>query len=157
MYKISTLLILLSLLCFFSLHAENITLNISTGNITITNSGYTQTGGGSGSLSGSGGSFIITQTDNGQTTGNTITVSRGTHMITLNKINIQKTGSNDCAFAISNSATVSFPSYFCFKAGRSVSVLFTLTKYRLLRENLYLYGKSLLNYCSSKSKNQTDY
>lgn len=157
MYKISTLLVLLSLLFSFSLHTENITLSISTGNITITNNGYTQTGGGSGSLSGSGGSFIITQTDNGQTTGNTITVSRGTHMITLNKINIQKTRSNDCAFAISNSATVSFPSYFCFKAGRSVSVLFTLTKYRLLRENLYLYGKSLLNYCLSKSKNRTNY
>ena len=111
MYKISTLLVLLSLLFSFSLHAENIPLNISTGNITITNSSYTQTGGGSGSLSGSGGSFIITQTDNGQTTGNTITVSRGTHMITLNKINIQKTGSNDCAFAISNSATGLSPFY----------------------------------------------
>ena len=103
MYKISTLLILFSLLLPFSIHADDVSLDISKGSISITNRGYTQTNGNSSSLPGESGRFIITQTDKGQATGNTITVSSGTHNITINGINIE---SNASAFSIASGAKV---------------------------------------------------
>ena len=103
MHKISILLSLLSLLFSFSLRADNITLDISQGSITITNSGYEQTNVGSGNLPADGSCFIITQSNKGTATNNTITVSSGTQNITLKGVNISV---NTSAFSIATDAEV---------------------------------------------------
>ncbi|WP_455638095.1 beta strand repeat-containing protein [Parabacteroides sp.] len=103
MHKISILLSLLSLLFSFSLRADNITLDISRGSITITNSGYTQNGQ-SGNFPGEGSCFIITQSNKETATNNTITVSSGTQNITLKGVNISVNDAS--AFSIATGAEV---------------------------------------------------
>ncbi|WP_293674624.1 hypothetical protein [uncultured Parabacteroides sp.] len=75
-------------------------LNIENGSITITSTGYTIGNGGEQAYSGA-------YTISGTTTSNTVTVSSGTHNITLDGASIDvSTTDNSCAFAIAADAQV---------------------------------------------------
>lgn len=83
--------------------AQTVTLDLSQGSITISATGYTQ---GSGNETPFTGAYTIEQDDKAYFN-NTVSVTGGTHEITMNNVDIDVSGiSGACAFSIASGATV---------------------------------------------------
>ena len=83
--------------------AQTVTLDLSQGSITISATGYTQGGGDETPFTGA---YTIKQDDKAYFN-NTVSVTGGTHEITMNNVDIDVSGiSGACAFSIASGATV---------------------------------------------------